>query len=681
MVNKDLVKWITRGEAKGYTKEELKKYLLKNGYDEKEVEEAIERAPYSKITFSLFKYIKSISLPVFIAFILSFFFLAYAFNRMTEGVVFLSVLIGLSLIIEYLHNKGERALAEGITIATLVILYIILSFYERLRFSNYQFLYVCLVFVFIVLHALIYFFRLEKKHSLISLFLNFFISFTFAFTLTFLGYLFYAYVLSVAIRNVSLLNLILVLTFLFALFVASYIWISSKLLKLTKESDIPDKRTLNKVIFKYTLIFSIIFLVGAFAYVSILGMRFENQAFSSLIILNKGVSNQIQKVFIHSNKVKLQARGFNNFTYMSKIILNNGRVAYLPFSHEMQNVSFVLFNCDENFNCQKKRFNFSQRLENQVPLNDDCFILLANNKTGKYLFLLPCRSSEEIISNGLGYFDENLSKNFSILTEMNNQLKTDYDNAFTNESIPYEIFSNKLNFLYSDKTLKAFFNKLMLHRKFTITFDKYDYLEQVTFREYNKIQENELNNKTFYDGTKDLDEHIQKLQTVVDEFYQNISNINTKGDKREYYSYTLALLRNDSLFDEATSKIVRHLNLYKTMQEYIKDSEDPRKTNEQEELDEISKEYSELNNSNNKIDKALRLKILEAEMLKVLERSCTDYNNKLKIVSLTQDPYLCQYSYFNRLDEQGCILNLSKYDKDMCEKIDNDELRKKCLNS
>jgi hypothetical protein len=159
--------------------------------------------------------------------------------------------------------------------------------------------------------------------------------------------------------------------------------------------------------------------------------------------------------------------------------------------------------------------------------------------------------------------------------------------------------------------------------------------------EYQWIKANQINETPFYDGTLDLQEHMQKLRGNIKLLYppmqverheesEVIEDINTQI--WEYYA-------QGSLFDKAMGKIMIKLEI---TEEFTKSQIELREFKNNFEMDDIKKAYKKIDIDESETDKILRLKLIENKIASKLINDCKDDGCRMEIITLTRLPKLCK---------------------------------------
>lgn len=684
MVNKQLADWIKSEEAHGYSETQLRNYLTQQGYNKRDIEDAIKSLSQTEIKFSLVNYVKTISIPLFLVFILSFIFLSYSFDKISEGIILLVILGVFAFIIDLLYKKNKSTLAKWIAGLSLIVL-IFYSF-------NFEVLYAIIMFVLIAIHSLTYFFKSKKKYPLESIFLTLFISLTFSFTITSIVYLVYAYGIFALIGIIQAFILNLVIFPLFIIFIVSYLLISIKLLKMsTDEFDYfayfrfkhfpfsilnilsSKEEDIKKSIIKSTVILSLLILIISLVTTAILGIVFVNNTYSQSISTQEEISEQIHYSYDRYNAL-VELKGYNEDMRLNRVIEKDGEFLYMEF--ELENINTIFFNCDTNLNCQQKSFNPNQKIENQVSLSGINTFITAEDENGKSIFLLPTESYDEIISHNVFEFEDAELQNTQISNEINTQWQSIHRGIINREISAPKDWQEKLSFFYSGKAYDDLIDYIVFVTNLGLSLGDIRQSMQIVPQEYKWINENAVNNTPFYDGTQTIQEHIQKLQNNVNQLYPKLSEIKQDDTGGVASIMSMGLFdEQGSLFDKASAKIYKHLDIYKAIERLGTELSDIRQKFQTEK---INQDYDKRNIQESDTDKILRLKIVETKIANKVIGDCKTNECKMQIISLTKNPKLCTQLDYNERDQ--CIIDYSIYDKEICEEIRDESLKNDCLN-
>ena len=163
MVNKQLADWIKSEEAQGYSEQQLREYLTRQKYSEKDVEDAVKSVKGSdRPGFYLKNNVKLVSFPVILAFLASFMFLAFSIDKVNEGALVL-VMLGVSaFILDLFYERNLPRLAKFLL--GLVLMILIISISLKLE--------ALIMLLIVLIHTLTYYFKSNKKYNFVSVFLT-----------------------------------------------------------------------------------------------------------------------------------------------------------------------------------------------------------------------------------------------------------------------------------------------------------------------------------------------------------------------------------------------------------------------------------------------------------------------------------------------------------------------------
>ena len=697
--DKKLSDWIKQSEKVGYSEEQLKDYLLKKGYKEKDVRNAIglthKKATREKPKFSLLDYISRVPVSFFL-FILSFIFLSHSFGKSFEGNIILIAYLSCLIIVHFLYRINKVLLSNIITISAVSIL-LINSFLVKVWFAF-------LILNLGLLHTLIYFFSSKRKYQLEPLLVTFITSATLAVTITILTYLLFAFKISEYFSIINDLNILIIMFMFILLFSVSYFLISTFLLEKTNSFNFQAYSVLNKllgsnifqdknwkkriIILIYALILSM--LLFSTALVIVVNTVNSGVRIKNAINRYQAESRSQRGLFFYDGYLQLVSlRGFNNIINYNigpskETMRKRLNIQYYPLNKDdaTKNLSVILYNCSINLSCQKKRINQNLSLEKQLPNNSFINQIVAKNKTEKVLFVLPLISYDNMSSLNLFFAGDKTLRNTKIASELNKQWQEDDNNNLTNEiKIPPSSKLKRAEYFYSGKEYKDL--SKIAQARISRTSSRYvvGTGRRVAIQEYYWIKKNQKENVSFYDGTKNLREHIKKLKDDVNKLYSKFKEIDTEKINKGQGVNTDNLLKSNVLFYKASNKLlINHTELFKEMKKTYGESFIPA-TKIYAEL--IEEEYEKINTSESSISKAIRLKIIEELLAKEIIEECHTFKCFNLTINLTKDPELCKeffLAYSQNKDLDKCIMTYSAYDKSSCSSIFNETLKRECFN-
>ncbi len=683
MVNKKLADWIKSEEAQGYSEQQLRQYLLQQGYNKKNVEDTIKSFSNVTTKFSITGYIKSISIPVFLLFLISFFFLSFSFDKLIEGIFFLATLVVLAFIIDLLYKKNKFKFTKYFIGLSFIIL-VILSF-------NYQLFYVTTLSLIALIHMLKYYIGSNKRYNLESIFLTLLISLTFASAIAFIFYLTIAYGVDSFLNTIKAVISFLIVTPIILVFTYSYLSISIALLKKSlgefnyeayfKHKFLPfsifnwmytKDKNLRSSIIKTTLLIYFLFLVVFLITTAFIGLNFVNNNHSEVSDRIYVIRDIVIPPYSYERHVKIiKLKGFE-IIRINQVIEDKGNFLYIK--QDLENIETTYYDCDINLNCKNKPYNLNQKLEKQVSLKGISFLVVAKINSKKVIFLLPKESSEEIITHHIFEFEDPEFKNTKIISEINEKMQI-IKRDILNKNIEKPRNWQKLSFFYTGKAYDDVADGILIITRFGLSLSDVRQSISIASKEYARIKGNRINSTLFYEGSTNIDQHIQHLQNNIDNLYQKLTN-KPKEAKRQ----TTELADFDffdekgSLFDLANAKIVIHLDIFKAIVKLGEGLVEERTTRLEER---IYKEYSKKDIEESETSKAIRLKILETKIASRVIANCETEECKTQIISLTKNPEFCTRLDYKERDR--CIILYSIYDKEYCEKISDEALKQECL--
>ncbi len=555
--------------------------MVNEGYTKEEL------TSHEENTFSLNKYLKSITLPNLCIFLLSFVFLFYSFDLIPQGLIISVILSVLAFLVDFSYKKNKVTLRKGITIFGLIVL-IAYSFNLKI---------LCAIIIFLAVHSGICFFKSKKKYPLESIFLTLLISFTISFAISFLIYLIYAYVVFAFIGEIQPFTLNFIMFPLYVSFIFSYLLISANLFRKSfgrfdcLAYGFRDERDTKKTIVKTTITLSLTLLV-----------------IIQIITLFLGIALVNKIIFFQENTAGR--------------MLEIPKNVYDPEDTELQN-SEVLTQLNNLWRANREMIiNKSERM-----------IIKPKNWQGK-----------------LSLF-------------------------FTGK-----IYDNLIAYLLS---LEGYMeSKLEISQSM-----------QIISQEYKWIKRNLVNGTLFYDGTKTLQAHLQKLQSNNNQMFLLFLYLEDQ-DKRKclplpastkhFFPEQSTLLDKlpikidegyGSLFDKASIKIIKHLDAYKAIERLSTKLCEYRRAR----IKKINLEYYKSKGwswGGDDINKTLKLKILETKIANLIIHNCKTTKCKMEIISLVKNPDLC--SDLDYMDRDRCKLLCSTYNREICNQIIDGGMRNRC---
>jgi hypothetical protein len=206
-------------------------------------------------TFSIFNYIKLISYPTLILFLISFMFIFYSINKIVEGFFLIIILTIFIYIINYLNknNISKKNIYE-IFLLFIVILYSL--FLINLTLT--------LIILFVLIQAFFYY-KIIKKHNIKTIFFTFFIGSIFTYALVSLIYKSDRYykLLNKIVNNYSFLNETIIINLLLLLIYILITYFLFKVINKKLELFLKYLQSISILIFGLFIV-SIVFLLNFF---------------------------------------------------------------------------------------------------------------------------------------------------------------------------------------------------------------------------------------------------------------------------------------------------------------------------------------------------------------------------------------------------------------------------------
>ncbi|MBS1266753.1 MAG: hypothetical protein MAG795_00722 [Candidatus Woesearchaeota archaeon] len=671
---KKLVDWIKWEESQGYSDKQLKKYLLEKGYPKDYVRKAMKKSDSGLIHFSLLKFIKSLSLPVMFAFLISFLFISYSFNQLTNGIIVL-ILSLLCVVIFDILNRHHRS---------LVLIWSIISFMILIWV---QFKLVFLLFVPFFLIALIpvafYYFKSNKSYLFESVYLVFFISVVLTEMVILLILLFFSYVIVPLISPYTLITLILISIPVFLLLAFSYLFISTKLLKRVfgkldynayfRFKHFPfrilnifssKKPNVHKSINISTFGLGLILFVAAVVALAIFGMYYAQE-------LSRLSENNGDYLYLHRYDYILQQKGYVKF---DKYTVQSYSVSGMLPEFSNDKLGSIYGNCNVNLECQKIEFNKNLPLYSQLPKKKEGNIIVAfsyiENNTKIDLFILPQLTKEEILSRDM--IETPDLRNLLVVKELNNLHKEGLKGFMVYEQ-EAKLFRNlnaydKIVYFFTGELEQNIIAIARKAQKNTIKTRFAHTNTDIALLEHRAIIFNQNNNSIFYDGHSNLKDHKKQLELNI----KLLSEIDAslKTDDKRYSGFFTDYRKGDSLNEKMQNRILRGLKRVQLWEEFSSNSW----WNANEEK--ISNDFFKFNNNENRISRTLRLKCYELYLAEKIGRKARDLKPteakrvSKQIVKITRYPHYCR--------DESCRLKYSNFTKKYCTYIGDEEKELEC---
>ncbi len=603
MSNPKLIDWIKSEEAKGYSDKKLKITLLKKGWPEKDVDKAIDLTHKRKVNW----------MPLLIAFISSLVILFFMSGIKFEGIIILFGLFG----------------------SLLVLIY----------------------------SAIIYF-NSNKKECFWELFIINYTSGMIAFSLTLILFNLITLIvfLTKAILPIYVIGIILAMMIfvLFYLFFFCVVYLSKRFLGYFNHEAYFNfkwkimwlfKANWEKkwTLIKYPLIIIVIALVIAGFVFNAYVYQTKGDVFSTI--------GAVKEQLIQQQSGDLMAEYLK-----TKELSNYDDVRAYPFINEangvsldsmaLKDVSVIYFDCDfKKMICKKFNYSHNIPLEDQVEIKERVSTIHVYDFPDKELAYIDTSESYEWISS-ISFSKEQLE------LPIFNEIKKDEKEVFT------------FIFNLEEDVEVTWFNVFDFTKDSIVTFSRMG-LDLGRFRskinpaefEFKAIKEFEEKG-TFYDGAISLKEHIDLLQSNVNQlndiFKEKeelfVDNINPWSDMlhaiNKDYSWKV-LFSFDRSYTYFIGRLDKLTELEKELEKVRYDKGIKRIVNEQ---------FSALENTNSDKDKIIRLKIIEVTLAEDLFNNCRNYNEGVKvcwgkILELTQTPELFENEH--RIEEIKRQINVS----------------------
>lgn len=685
-----LITWVQTEKTKGVSESRLKEALIKQGYTLEETNEVLKRAVNKTKINPFKKYFTSKTVPVLIISIISYFFLLYSFKEIYDGTIFILCYIAIFWIIELAYYKNKNTQANKLLIGILIVINLLVVLLFMTELMNYQnILFVALIIM--TIQSITYFFKTKRKHNFNLVFLSFFSSMNISLGITIAIYLLYANLLVALFNNIEMIFLGIIILPLVIIFIILNTWLSINILKTVNIFDYNSffkfkytpfkilnicshKDNIKKSIIRITTIISIIILIGSFMTTIVFNTKATNKLYSSLN------SNNNNKYFLDDFKYDRYdyLLEYNNFTepQAGKILENNGKFSYLLPSNTK--IDFIKFNCDEYLNCQEKKFDNNKELSEQISLKGFEIYVIAYKNNLTYLFLIPNESYKKIMSHDLFEFqDEELQK-----TKISKEINNDWQ-SINKEINSYEIIKNddwkfKYLMLIKEDELNQLSSQLSQETLSLIKLKNIKEAKQTIIEEYKWIKDNEKENISFYDGTKNKEEHLAKLKSNVNKLLILFEKSNKEEIEDVKYHHSIEYLYEQ---ESKYYSLVKKTN-YKIRIRIIRDFENKFRIKAQinvfeSQANKIKEEYNNTNLEESDISKILRLKILETQMIKIIIKNANE-EEILNIMSITKNPEICLEIKDSKIKDL-CIIDNSEFNKEICNKLNDLSKVNECL--
>ncbi|MEM2121763.1 MAG: hypothetical protein QXU20_03860 [Candidatus Woesearchaeota archaeon] len=553
----------------------------------------------------------------------------------------------------------------------------------------------------------IYAFKKERKNSLTLYLFLLIISVTISIAVSFLFYIIYGNILLNIFKELEIFYAPIVLLPLYIILISSYLWISNFLIsKVINNEDktfllIRAKNTKYSFL-KTIIIFSLITIIITYIGCSFYLLSLERETYEYLnynknsrkehfeiTIIEEYENSRELKDFKTVSILKFEKRN-NKFYYPEHIRKHIISIIHNEISNNK--ITTIFYDCTYDLNCKKENLNYTtdKELENQIFLKDFGVLIIAKNDTDYILFLLP-EINYEFISNFNFFWGNKLLEKSEIAINLNSEFIKLYQSIVKREILIQKNSFKRIFFIKDELcNISKDSNKFLYFENYN--FVLYKKLIETIKAESGWIEKNLLYNTIFYDDTKNLEEHSKKLQENIQELYDNLINKIKFADENlsenARFSYLVIFanyypafinrnLKNDYLYNVGNITI----NLDITFHTLCNGSEYDYFNNIfSEELSKINKEYQNILNEDDEIEKLLKLKYLETKVGYILNFVCgiiykgpsTQFDNCVSVTTISKNPYLC--------NNYECVIKNAKFDKRICYSYSHyPSFRKECL--
>ncbi len=655
--------------------------------------------------FSLIRYyVEIMSLPVIFLFILSLGFLFYAFsNTFFLGftkLIFILVILGILLfLMDFAYKKNKMVFLRRSLLLGLLLGLTLTLFFSYVFFGDPLYIFgifgfgsviinvfiITALVVFTVVNYFVYYVKLRNNpESAELIFLTIAMSLIFAFAITLLAYLIFAFGIFSFFNNISPFISILFINLMIFLFILSHLYISKSLFK---------KWSLDQIVpspIKTASLLFIILLLISMVVVTFSGIRFVKSSYNQISNEEQQFADAIQIIGLERYNKIIRLKGYDGDIITTVIAQQNNQFIYSKES--LANTTTIFYDCDVNLNCQTKQFNPYERLETQVVnLKNNKMMAIAKKNSKKDVYILPRETVSEIISHNIFEFENPELRNTKIASEIDEQHSTILGKISKKTKQP-ESLQEEIYAFYSNNVYDDVYNLILLKIEYGLKRGSIQNSQRIVTDEFNWINANKINKTLFYDGTTNATEHIQRLQNSTDQLQILLSNENLFNSKvycEDKYALFTSFAVDESPVIKATAILFHSTDFY-NVKTNVKACERRYSTQFFEGFDKNFNYIQE-----NEISRLLRLKIMEIKMIRVrtfeIISSSDDFDemneNIDRIINLTKDPKECySFLYYRwgydlelqpKVDE--CIMKYSKYNKKACEEIKNITLRNQCL--
>ena len=380
-----------------------------------------------------------------------------------------------------------------------------------------------------------------------------------------------------------------------------------KILNIFSSDNLDVKKSIIKT--SSLLIFFVLFL--AISVSVFLSIDFVDSTYGKTESLINSNKESIESPFYRYEKI-VQQKGFK--ITQNSVVFNGTYYGFIVPTE----LGTIFYNCDVNLNnCESKAYESSLKLDQQVPLDNSFGTLLGESIGTEVLFILPKETIEKVISHNFFEFEDSELRETKIALEINEDW-TRINKELLNEktNLPITLI-DKVDSFNSGKVFDSVVERILFTTKLGITKGDLHTSKDILIKEFNFTKKNLENGDIFYDGTEDIDGHLQKIRDNVNLLYPK--TLNLPKEKIKDYPYNSLLgynLEPESLYEKAQFRITKRLRIFKAIEELG----DGLSTNKDDfEINTIKREFQEIDIEESKISKVLRLKLLETRLKKILK--------------------------------------------------------------
>ncbi len=627
----ELAKWVEQKEKEGYRLEEVKKYLIKQGYAEKEVEKLIQEVKKSRV--SLKDFAKELGTSTIFLFGVSFIFNIYAIPPFTyfESVNSLSYYL-FSFLPFYVAGWIRIPLSRITILLIALVLPYLLSDYlkkknapkvalivEILTILGMPFLaiklqlhYLMILIILALINPLILNYRAGSNHSLYASFLTVLISLSFASTITVVFAFIYVYTAIPLMGTITFPLAPLATLPIIAVFFYSYLETLKKLIKKTiNKSETKENRKFRVFPLRIFNVFlpsltnkkdsvrsAMLLTTAVLLFTMYVSLNYYLNGYNDLVHSGKQsleVVQNLMKLKFYNSRADMTLRT-NGFAFKDEPINWYDDYENLPY-----------FECRNNSKCERIELSEAKKEKMKNHLEPNQWVVLGENETLTGVFILNYPKNEEVVSaNFFEYYPEDI-KNLKIIQELNSEWRE----LFTQKDAHrrrVKIFSNlslkeKIMRAYTGKTdqdtLNLHFSSRKLLAKISLYFND---IPLILNQEIGWIEANKKERKPFYDGTQNLEEHLERLKRNV----RTLELLETKFKPPQ-----IKVLEQRSMLELTVNKFGSKTGLHKR-------GHDLRKKINELVKEDLDKQKERLSVSESLVSKIMRYKVLESQLALII---------------------------------------------------------------